>query len=83
MGILKILNYVSVKLSKNIYKIFYDQKHRPQWPHFLLFDSTLTYFVVITDTQLAIVWGEAFTIREEDKTSPSNPISYLSTGTTE
>ena len=73
--------HASVKQSKNKSRICNDKRHRPQWPYFLLFDSTLTRFVVIKDTQLAIIWGGAFTRKEEeDKISPPNPISSLSSG---
>lgn len=70
--------HVSVKQSKNMNKIFYDKRRRPQWPHFLSSDSTMTCFAVIKDTQLATIQGGAFTRREEDKISPRNPISSLS-----
>lgn len=55
--------HVSVKQSKNVSTfvvvvVVYDRRHTPQWPHFLLSDSTLTCFVVIKDTQLAIIWTE-------------------------
>lgn len=73
--------HVSVKQSKNKSRNFNDKRHRPRWPCFLLSDSTLTRFVVLKDTQLAIIWGGAFTRKEEeDKISPPNPITSLSSG---
>lgn len=69
-----------MKQSKNTNELFMTED-RPQWPHFLLSDSTLTCFAVIRDTQLAIIWGGALAKREEkDEISPPDPISSLSRG---